>query len=736
MKRKFGFLVVLLTLFFALGSQNKYDKAFYLIDIGNDFVFDPVDKHDVDSILKLYHGTENDTLKMYYLRVFSEGLTNEYLWTRYNRYLYKYSLAGDDSLYKFYQACAINNIGYEAQYIKNDLESAKKNYQESYELFKEIKNGSGLGVEINNLAYLYQHEGNIQKSVELYTEAGKLFEKLNQPLGLTSVYINLGDIYFDNDEFEKAEEFFNKALGYAIQTDQKPAIANAYNQLGVISSNKNNTIKAIEYFKKALAIYEKDNNYNKQALVSLGLCNVYNKIKEEKQFEYYVLNAYNNSLLSPDMQVKSRVYDHVALLYLTKKDFKKAQIFADSAYVFAKKLAYPELKANAAQKLSDIYRHAGKYDLAYRYLSEAKSIQDSIRTDATKKSIIKSQFQLEYNKKAIELKAEQDKKDAIRKNEKRQQQIILTLTLIALTAIAVFAFIAFKNYRKTKKQNLIIEQQRHEVIVKNEEVTRQKALVEEKQKEIIDSITYAKRLQEAILPPQKFINTYLPDNFILYRPKDLVAGDFYWAEKVNDLFFIAAADSTGHGVPGALVSVVCSNALNRSLKEFGLRETGKILDKTRELVLETFDRSDFAGEKNKSEVKDGMDISLLCVDLKNKRILWSGANNPLWYVYDNTLIEIKADKQPIGKTEYPKPFTTHEIEYRSNTTFYLFTDGFADQFGGPSGKKFKYKQLSDLLLKNVHLQQKEQFSLIENAFSNWKGDLEQVDDVCVIGIKI
>ena len=236
-------------------------------------------------------------------------------------------------------------------------------------------------------------------------------------------------------------------------------------------------------------------------------------------------------------------------------------------------------------------------------------------------------------------------------------------------------------------------------------------------------------MQEAILPPQEFIDKYLPNNFILYKPKDLVAGDFYWAEKINDLFFIAAADSTGHGVPGAMVSVVCSNALNRTIKEFSLRETGKILDKTRELVLETF-------EKSASDVKDGMDISLLCIDSKNKSISWSGANNPLWYIQNNQLIELKADKQPIGKTEYPKPFTTHQIEYKENTTFYLFTDGIADQFGGPNGKKFKYKQFSDLLLKSNDLTQKQQCDIINKAFLNWKGEIEQVDDVCVIGLKI
>lgn len=342
-----------------------------------------------------------------------------------------------------------------------------------------------------------------------------------------------------------------------------------------------------------------------------------------------------------------------------------------------------------------------------------------------KKASVQEKFQSEL----AEQKHLQDKKDAINAEEVEKQTVIRNSFIVGFILILFFAVFIFRAYRNKQKTNLIITQQKEEVEKSKHIIEVQKKEVDERQKEIIESITYAKRLQEAILPPQAFIDKHIPNNFILYKPKDLVAGDFYWAESVNDLFFIAAADSTGHGVPGAMVSVVCSNALNRTIKEFNLTETGKILDKTRELVLETF-------EKSLSEVKDGMDISLLCIDKKNKLVFWSGANNPLWYIQENELKEIKADKQPIGKTEYPKPFTTHHIEYKENTIFYLFTDGFADQFGGPNGKKFKYKQLSELLLKYAALSQQEQATIINKSFLDWKGNLEQVDDVCLIGIKL
>ncbi|HXD92897.1 MAG TPA: SpoIIE family protein phosphatase, partial [Bacteroidia bacterium] len=240
---------------------------------------------------------------------------------------------------------------------------------------------------------------------------------------------------------------------------------------------------------------------------------------------------------------------------------------------------------------------------------------------------------------------------------------------------------------------------------------------------------YAKRLQQAILPADAEIKKHLPNNFIYYQPKDIVAGDFYWMEHLDAITFIAAADSTGHGVPGAMVSIVCSNSLNRAVKEFGLRDTGKILDKTRELVLETF-------EKSGEQIKDGMDISLLAINKHRQQINWSGANNQLWYISNNKLIEVKADKQPIGKTDNPTPFTTHHIALNPNDTFYLMTDGYADQFGGTKGKKFKYKQLEDLVITNSDKSLDEQKQILTTTFNTWKTNLEQVDDVTIIGIKI
>ena len=306
--------------------------------------------------------------------------------------------------------------------------------------------------------------------------------------------------------------------------------------------------------------------------------------------------------------------------------------------------------------------------------------------------------------------------------ENEKNRSIMNLSLIVLFLMLFISIYIFINLQKNRKAKNLISSQ-------NESLERQKLFIEQKQKQIVESISYAKYLQEAILPPKSFLNQYIPENFIIYKPKDIVAGDFYWSEKVGDIFFVAVADSTGHGVPGALVSIVCSNALNRAVKEFKLNKTGEVLDKTSALVVETFDKSS-------NEVKDGMDISLLAIDFVTKKICWSGANNPLWYINNSQLNVIKPNKQPIGKTDKIVPFVTHEIVYEPNTTFYLFTDGFADQFGGEHGKKFMYKKFSELLVRNNHLAVQQQADVVLSAFDHWKGDQEQVDDVCLIGLKI
>jgi serine phosphatase RsbU (regulator of sigma subunit)/ligand-binding sensor domain-containing protein len=253
--------------------------------------------------------------------------------------------------------------------------------------------------------------------------------------------------------------------------------------------------------------------------------------------------------------------------------------------------------------------------------------------------------------------------------------------------------------------------------------------IEEKNLEITDSISYAKRIQEAILPPPDYFKKKMGESFVLYRPKDIVAGDFYWLNEIGDKILFAAADCTGHGVPGAMVSVVCNGALNRSVREFGLNEPAKILDKTREIVIETF-------SKSKTDVKDGMDVAVCSLDRKAGILEYSGANNSLYIIRNNEIEEVKSDRQPVGKYEFATDFTNHRIQVEKGMCVYLFSDGFADQFGGEKGKKFKYKPFKQVLVKIHKLPMEEQLKILNDEFDKWRGDFEQVDDICIIGIRL
>lgn len=316
-------------------------------------------------------------------------------------------------------------------------------------------------------------------------------------------------------------------------------------------------------------------------------------------------------------------------------------------------------------------------------------------------------------------------------------------TLYALAGVLIFYVFIKWRIAKLKHRQKELET---EVKIATNEIRNQKEQVEEAHTEITDSIKYAKRLQDAILPSLNEVNKYLPNNFILFKPKTVVSGDFYWFEERNGTTYIASADCTGHGVPGAMVSLVCSNALNRSVNEFGLTKPSEILDKTRELVIDTFTKS---GE----QVKDGMDIALCA--FKGNKVIYSGANNPLWIVRKTdllcekhklerstiiqnrfSLIEYKANKQPIGLYTQMKPFTQEEIELYQGDSLYIFTDGFADQFGGEKGKKFKYKPFKNFLIDIQSKSMADQAKHISSTFENWRGNLEQIDDVCVIGVRI
>lgn len=692
-------------------SQTFADKKNYLVDslvlseLNND------DRQLLDSALSQYRSSKNDSTKFYWLDFLSNNLTDD-VWQKYNQILYQKcteALKKSNSAYfKKIYASSLNNLGYAAE-NSGKIEKAIHYYYAALKLYEEIKNKEGVAYCLNNLAVLYENQEEYDQALKYHLKALEARKVLGIDEQIIQSLNNLGTYYYKLKDNKNALIYYSQAIEIAEKTNDLNNMALIYGNIGnsyLHNKDKNN---GIEYFEKSIDIYNKIGDIEGEAW---GLYNLGN-------------------------------------VHLKRKEYHKAINIFELSLKKVEKINYVALRFNTYKMLFRTYALTKKWEKAYNFYHNFTLLRDSLKNSETQTLAIKQQTQYEYEKQKALDDVENEKLLAIEKEAKAKQKVITYATAGGLGLVALFLVFVFNRLQVTRKQKTVIETQKTVVEKAHHEL-------EEKNKEILDSITYAKRIQSAILPPQKLVKEYLPDSFILYKPKDIVAGDFYWMEclpltpserggtpfpleRVGDRILFAAADCTGHGVPGAMVSVVCNNGLNRSVREYGLTDPGQILDKTREIVIQEFEKSD-------EEVKDGMDISLCGLDLNNNTLTWSGANNPLWIIRptrhsgldpeSHEIIEYKPDKQPIGKYAEAKPFTTHQIKLQKGDSIYIFTDGYQDQFGGEKGKKFKAAKLRELLHSIQHETMEKQREIIDQSFETWKGDLEQVDDVCVIGVKI
>ncbi len=403
--------------------------------------------------------------------------------------------------------------------------------------------------------------------------------------------------------------------------------------------------------------------------------------------------------------------------------------YQDSSFQIARDLNSLSLLARNYLLKSKIYVGKKEFRKANKALNQYVLYNDSLLSEKSLQQVNQLSARYENEKKELEISnLEKDKKT--QQAEIKQQEAENLVYLIGLTlAIILIVFVTIAFFQK-RKANLLIKKQKDQIEI-------QKEIVEEKNNEILDSISYAKRIQQSILPPKRIIKSFLQESFILYLPKDIVSGDFYWMENVsskngeNNSILFAAVDCTGHGVPGAMVSVICHNALNKAVQEFKLSSPAKILDKVEELVKDSFSDND-------ENVNDGMDIALCSLNFETKKLIFSGANNPLWLIRKNSrdVETVSATKQPIGGVREKVPFVNHELTLQPGDSIYIFSDGYADQFGGPKGKKLKQRPFKEYILSIQNEPMNKQHQLIEKHFTSWKGSLEQIDDVCVIGVKI
>jgi tetratricopeptide (TPR) repeat protein len=608
-----------------------------------------------------------------------------------------------------------SNIGL----LLNDLGSyneALENFFMALNIVKELNREAELGLMYNNIGLIFDSQKNYDKAIEYYRMSIEFDEKHEDIISLSYTYSNIGEALANKGKWDEALTFHQKALDFRLQLNDQRGLGFSYHILGAHYYKKPDLAKALEYYQKCLSIREK---LDDQAGVTNALADI------------------------------GRVYD-------AKGDLKSAQIHLERGLEFEKTEDPSLVPLNEVYRtLSTVYAKQGKFQKAYTYKVKHMKAKDSLFTSEKANNIaqLEMQFKIKSQHEADSLKlVEREKRDDIiqRKKDAAKQaeldrQKIFAYGGIALAVLMMgLAFVLFRGYRRKQKDNEVI-------IAQKSEVEEQREIVTEKNKEITDSIAYAKRLQDAILPSEKSIKENLGESFILFKPKDIVSGDFYWMEVTNKNVLFAAVDCTGHGVPGAMVSVVGHNGLNRCVKEFGLGEPAAILDKLSELVEETFDNADTS-----DEVKDGMDMAI-CGLTAERQLQYAGAHNPIYIVRQkgakglrandvqlipskeneqHILYEVKGDKQPIGVFENRHAFANQQIALNAGDTIYIFSDGYADQFGGPKGKKFKYSEFKNLLLEIQEKPMEEQQQILDTTIEKWRGDVEQVDDICIIGVRV
>ena len=596
------------------------------------------------------------------------------------------------------------------QLLKKD--TALKCLDKSILLAKESHNLEIEGFSLTIKADIFRMQDDFAQSLFFYQSALELTEKRQDLASLAYIYSNLGEIYCDQENFKEAYSFFNKSLSICRKINDRDREAFCLSTIASMLRDEGRYQKSVALFSSALKIARSAENTNEEVYCLFNLGETYSEMKNFELAEKYLLESLKDySLLNCDRLTNS--YNSLAQVYLKKNELKKAISLVDSVFKYANQCNLNEDFKNAYYLSYQVNTILKKHKEALEAHLKYTEIKDSLTNISQVRKFNSIEFKAK-EKKLNEIqrlneerfKLEQDKKE----QEIKQARLFRNFLFIGIFLIVIVVIIIYRALKSTQKSAKIIEEQK---------------------KEISDSINYAKRIQDSFFASEEEFSKTKHEVSVLYIPKDVVSGDFYWAHSNEKDFYLCAADCTGHGIPGAFMSLLCISLLNESVFSKGYSSPNIIFNFIRAVLIKGLKVNESGQGGN-----DGMDAVLLKIT-DDYTLSYAAANNPVWILREGAVVEFKADKMPVGRSPVQdRDFTDYTLPLQKNDVIYVFTDGYADQFGGAKGKKFKYKALRELIEKNSSLHLPEQTSLLKEAYLSWKGALDQIDDVCVIAIKI
>jgi serine phosphatase RsbU (regulator of sigma subunit) len=612
-------------------------------------------------------------------------------------------------------------------YSENNIKESVSSYYDAIRVSEELNNDSLKGVAYGRLGTTYLFRENLSRALENINNAFKFLPEHKTDSNYVNLRLKRTLIFSFLDQTSSYKSSLQWLLSAATVQPSKILESNIYNLTGNCYLELNMPDSAIYYFSKSREIRERIKNLQwiGQSYNNLGTA-YYNKKDYSAALKYYQQGVAWRIKGKANFTGVVESYINIGKTYFKLQNTSLAHSYLDKAYLLADSMRNLSLKQRAAMGLKDVYTEKKDYKKAMTYLEIYYAVNDSMYSDKKKEEIATLTLDYETDQKLkqdslkrvqaeIAVKYEQEKQEAISK----RTTVIITLLVLFLSVVAFFAYTFFKSNKEKQKQNEII--------------TKQHSLLKVKQTEINDSINYAKNIQNALLPARAVFAGREKEYFIFFAPKDIVSGDFYWAHTVKDdkrdLFIYITADCTGHGVPGAFMSLICISFLNEIIHEEKTLDAAGILNVLRKKLIQTL-----IGDS-----QDGLDGLVCVLDNKTKILNYAGANSRFFISHKNekVLTEYKSDKMPVGKgPRQDVPFANFNMQLNEGDIIYTFTDGYPDQFGGPKNKKLKVKNVEQKINEIVDLQLSVQEEEIKKYFLNWKGDNEQIDDVTFISIKV